>query len=69
MEDVAIHTETGEELVIYRGLHNDGQHVYARPKAMFLSEASMEDCPGTKQRYRFELQKIESQRPKFKSTS
>ncbi len=69
VEDVAIHTESGEELVIYRGLYDDGKHLYARPKAMFLSEASAEDCPGAQQKYRFEHQEIESQRPKFKPAS
>ena len=42
VEDIATHTETGEELVIYRGLYNSTTsgpgHLYARPKDMFLSK-------------------------------
>lgn len=65
VEDVAAHSETGEELVIYRGLYNGekfGQHhLCARPKAMFLEEISPEKCPKDHvQKYRFELQNIKS---------
>lgn len=65
VEDVATHSETGEELVIYRGLYNGekfGQHhLCARPKAMFLEEISPEKCPKDHvQKYRFELQNIKS---------
>lgn len=65
VEDVATHSETGEEFVIYRGLY-DGEkfgqhHLCARPKDMFLSEITPEKCPpGKVQRYRFELQNIKS---------
>ena len=65
VEDVATHSETGEELVIYRGLYNGekfGQHhLCARPKAMFIEEISPEKCPKDHvQKYRFELQDIKS---------
>ena len=61
VESVAHHSETDEELVIYRGLYDNGSMYCARPKAMFLSEIEPEKCPKDKiQKYRFELQHIKS---------
>lgn len=66
VENVAIHSETDEELVLYRGLYSSkgkhGQHfLCARPKDMFLEEIPPEKClPNLKQKHRFELQDIKS---------
>lgn len=55
VEGVAHHSETGEELVLYRGLYENGHMFCARPKDMFLEEIA----PG---KFRFTLQNIKSVR-------
>ena len=59
VEDVARHSETGEEYVVYRKLYGDGS-LWIRPKAMFLEPVDREKYPDCQQNYRFELLEIES---------
>ena len=59
VEDVARHSETDEEYVIYRKLYGDCS-LWIRPKAMFLSPVDREKYPDCEQEYRFQLIEIDS---------
>lgn len=59
VEDIARHSETGEEYVVYRMLYGDGS-LWIRPKSMFLEPVDRTKYPDAKQANRFELLEIES---------
>ena len=54
VENIAINSETGEKMVVYRTLYGDGT-LYVRPYDMFVEKTNK--C---NQEYRFELQDIKS---------
>ena len=59
VEDIALDSETLEEVVVYRQLY--GEHkLFVRNKEMFLSKVDKEKYPNVTQEYRFELQELKS---------
>ena len=54
VEDIAINSETGEKMVVYRALYGKNE-LLVRPLKMFI-----EELEGKPQKHRFELVEIRS---------
>ena len=50
---IATHTETEEQMVVYRALYGE-RRVFVRPYAMFAEEVDHEKYPDVTQKYRFQ---------------
>ena len=59
VEDIVIHSETKEKMVLYRALYEYGTR-YVRPYDMFVEKVDKKKYPNVKQEYRFQLQDINS---------
>ena len=54
VQDIALDSETKNEVVVYRALYGNN-NLWVRPKDMFLSKVDKIKYPNVKQEYRFEL--------------
>ncbi len=59
VEDIVIDSETKGKMVLYRALYGDGKR-YVRPYEMFASPVDKVKYPNVEQKFRFELQEIET---------
>ena len=59
VEDIVLHSETKEKMVLYRALYGKCLR-YVRPYEMFMSKVDKEKYPTVEQEYRFQFQELKS---------
>ena len=57
--DIVKHSETKEELGLYRALYGE-KELWVRPISMFTSLVDRDKYPNVKQKYRFERQNMDN---------
>ncbi len=57
--DIVKHSETKEDLVLYRALYGE-KELWVRPISMFTSLVDRDKYPNVKQKYRFERQNMDN---------
>ena len=57
--DIVKHSETKEELVLYRALYGE-KELWVRQISMFTSLVDRDKYPNVKQKYRFERQNMDN---------
>ncbi|MDO4742105.1 MAG: DUF1653 domain-containing protein [Candidatus Saccharibacteria bacterium] len=59
LEDIIYRSDTGEKMIAYRALYGD-HRLWCREYKEFFSEVDHKKYPKVEQKYRFELQEVES---------
>lgn len=59
LQDIARHSETGEEYAVYRALYGDC-NLWVRPLQMFMEKVDRQKYPDVHQEYRFQYVDISS---------
>lgn len=62
--DIAKNADTLEEYVIYEALYGNGD-IWVRPLSSFVEEVDRQKYPNVSQKYKFTIQKVDSQRNNF----
>lgn len=62
IRDIAVHSETGEIMVVYQAMYPPFG-IWVRPLTMFMEKVDVQKYPNTKQQYRFEQVTVKASVP------